>query len=362
MNKQERKAAMELLKKRNVVAVGRGTKKVEGIETRQPAIVVSVKRKVPIAALSRKDRIPEVINGRHTDVVDVGGEITLRLEKRNNDRRYAPRRLQAVQSIEHKRLGVMGKQDITARERPARPGCSIGHKDITAGTFGAVAYENQTGAVMILSNNHVLANVNKGDIGDHILQPGKYDGGQLPVDIIATLDDFVEIETVSSSDCPFTSAMIKIWNWLSGLFGRHSRLSSYRDVTNKVDCALALPMSPESIDPFIPDIGTVTGVVSPEVGMEVMKRGRTTEITRGKIDSIDNIVNVNMGDGDYAIFEDQTIISGIGGAFSAGGDSGSLILDKSRRAVGLLFAGNDSITIANDINNVLKALDVRLVK
>ncbi len=362
MNKQERKAAMELLKKRNVVAVGRGTKKVEGIETRQPAIVVSVKRKVPLAALSRKDRIPEVVNGRPTDVVDVGGEITLRLDDPRFNKRNAPRRLQAVQSIEHKRLGVMGKQDITARERPAHPGCSIGHKDITAGTFGAVVYENQTGGWMILSNNHVLANVNKGEIGDHILQPGKYDGGQVPTDIIATLDDFVEIETVSSSDCPFTSAMIRIWNWLSGLFGRHSRLSSYRDVTNKVDCALALPMSPESIDPFIPDIGTVTGVVSPEVGMEVMKRGRTTEITRGKIDSIDNIVNVNMGDGDYAIFEDQTIISGIGGAFSAGGDSGSLILDKSRRAVGLLFAGNDSITIANDINNVLKALDVRLVK
>ena len=361
MNKQERKVAMDLLKKRNVVAVGLGTKKTEGIETRQPAIVVSVKRKVPLETLSRKDRIPEAINGRPTDVVDVGGEITLRLDDPRFDKRRE-HRLQAVQSIELKRLGFIGKQDITARERPARPGCSIGHKDITAGTFGAVAYENQTGAPMILSNNHVLANVNKGEIGDHILQPGKYDGGKIPADIIATLDDFVEIETVSSSDCILTSALINFWNWLSGLFGRHSRLSSYRDVTNKVDCALAMPMTAEAIDPFIPDIGVVTGIAEPKVGMEVLKRGRTTEVTHGKIESIDNIVNVNMGDGDYAIFEDQTIISGIGGKFSAGGDSGSLILDKSRRAVGLLFAGNDSITIANDINNVLKALDVRLVK
>ena len=362
MNKQERKAALELLKKRNMVAVGRGTKKTEGIETRQPAIVVSVKRKVPLEALSKKDRIPDVINGRPTDVVDVGGEISLRFEKRRDDQRYAPRRLQAVQSIEHKKLGVMGKLDITARERPAHPGCSIGHKDITAGTFGAVVYKNDNPFPLILSNNHVLANVNKGDIGDHILQPGKYDGGQDPADLIATLKDFVEIETVSSSDCPLTSALVKFWNWLSGLLGRHSRLSSYRDVTNKVDCALALPMSTDSVDPFIPDIGVVTGIAEPTVGLEVMKRGRTTELTRGKIDSIDNIVNVNMGDGDYAIFEDQAIISGIGGQFSAGGDSGSLILDKSRRAVGLLFAGNDSITIANDINNVLQALDVRLVK
>ena len=349
MNKQERKAALELLKKRNVVAVGRGTKKTEGTDTRQPAIVVSVKRKVPLEALSKKDRIPDVINGRPTDVVDVGGEITLR-------------RLQAVRSIEQKKIGVMGKLDITARERPAHPGCSIGHKDITAGTFGAVVYKNDNQIPLILSNNHVLANVNKGDIGDHILQPGKYDGGKDPAELIARLEEFVEIETVSSSDCPLTSALVKFWNWLSGLLGRHSRLSSYRDVTNKVDCALALPMSSELVDPFIPDIGVVTGIAEPTVGMEVMKRGRTTELTRGKIDSIDNIVNVNMGEGDYAIFEDQTIISGIGCQFSAGGDSGSLIMDKSRRAVGLLFAGNDSITIANDINNVLQALDVRLVK
>ena len=74
------------------------------------------------------------------------------------------------------------------------------------------------------------------------------------------------------------------------------------------------------------------------------------------------MVNVNMGDGDIAIFEGQMIISGIGGQFSAGGDSGSLILDKQRRAVGLLFAGNDSITIGNDIHNVLEALDIRFIK
>lgn len=356
LNKEEKEVALELLRKKNVVAVGHGTKQVEGKDTRRPAIVVSVKKKVPIETLSKKDRIPAFIKGMKTDVVEVGGEI-----------RVLRHRAPVPYSAWPRQSSGMGKRvipvlDITARERPAHPGCSIGHHDITAGTFGAVVYRNSDGAPRILSNNHVLANVNKGDIGDAILQPGAYDGGVDPGDQIARLCNFVHIETVNTSDCKWTNALIKAWNWLSGKTGHNSRLSSYRSVTNKVDCALAEPLNPQDIHPLITDVGVVTGVVSPAVGMEVMKRGRTTEITQGKIDSIDNMVNVNMGDGDVAIFEDQVIISGIGGAFSAGGDSGSLILDKGRRAVCLLFAGNDSITIGNDINNVLSALDVRLVR
>jgi endonuclease G len=39
---------------------------------------------------------------------------------------------------------------------PMQPGVSIGHGDITAGTFGAVVYDRKTGAPCILSNWHVL--------------------------------------------------------------------------------------------------------------------------------------------------------------------------------------------------------------
>jgi hypothetical protein len=48
--------------------------------------------------------------------------------------------------------------------------------------------------------------------------------------------------------------------------------------------------------------------------------------------------------------------------FSLGGDSGSLIVDRHRHAVGLLFAGNDvDATFANPIESVLSALDAALV-
>jgi len=57
------------------------------------------------------------------------------------------------------------------------------------------------------------------------------------------------------------------------------------------------------------------------------------------------------------------LIEGGDEAFSDGGDSGSLILDMERRAVGLLFAGADdaNVTWANPIRRVLRALRVRLV-
>ena len=56
-------------------------------------------------------------------------------------------------------------------------------------------------------------------------------------------------------------------------------------------------------------------------------------------------------DGSFAYFEDQ--IAGAKGPFSQPGDSRSLIIDSSGAPVALLFAGDDSLTIANPIDLVL---------
>ena len=325
MDSKQKKQAIELLMKKNVVSVGTGSKKVDGKDTAEPSLVIGVSKKEPIESLSAQDMVPKKVNGMPTDVVEVG-EIHL-------------------------------FENVT-RQRPALPGCSIGHKDITAGTLGAIVKEGNIS--LILSNNHVLANVNKGKIGDAILQPGAYDKGQNPADAIASLYRFIEIETISTSSCPFWSSIVSFFNWLAGMFNRHTRLTTVRAVTNKVDCALAKPTNQDDVNPYITGIGAVTGVGGPVVGLEVMKSGRTTDITEGKITSIDTMCNVNMGDGGYAIFEDQMIIEGVNGKpFSAGGDSGSLIVDKSHKAIGLLFAGSDKITIGNEIQNVLDALGVK---
>ena len=73
--------------------------------------------------------------------------------------------------------------------------------------------------------------------------------------------------------------------------------------------------------------------------------------------------NVKVGyDLGTLTFEDQIIIVGGTKSFSDAGDSGSLIVEqKSKRPVGLLFAGSDSHTIANHIEDVLQQLNVSIV-
>ena len=65
--------------------------------------------------------------------------------------------------------------DRTKYIRPAPGGVSIGHKDITAGTLGMLVQDKETGEILILSNNHILANSNDAKIGDRIMQPGPHD-------------------------------------------------------------------------------------------------------------------------------------------------------------------------------------------
>ena len=102
----------------------------------------------------------------------------------------------------------------------------------------------------------------------------------------------------------------------------------------------------------------------------VAKRGRTTGITRGRVTAFElDGVQVGYTRGTLT-FDDQIEIEGTGtGAFSAGGDSGSLILtaEDAPRAVGLLFAGSETggptgtgLTFANPIAAVLRELDVTL--
>jgi len=45
---------------------------------------------------------------------------------------------------------------------------------------------------------------------------------------------------------------------------------------------------------------------------------------------------------------------------SQGGDSGSAILNQENQIIGLLFAGSDSITVINRIQDVFESLQVTL--
>ena len=105
-----------------------------------------------------------------------------------------------------------------------------------------------------------------------------------------------------------------------------------------------------------------SATASPAVGMTVQKSGRTTGHTTGTIGWINTSVTVQYqptcGQGRKRNFSytNQVVINGT--SFSAGGDSGSLILTNTSCAhpVALLFAGSSSTTIGNPIADVLSAL------
>lgn len=313
----------QLLGRPNVVATGIGFKVTGGKKTSTLSIVCSVTRKLPPSQLSRRDMVPRSLAGTPTDVVETGV--------------------------------IRPLQSPTDKYRPAPGGVSIGHRDITAGTLGCLVQKG--GRKFILSNNHVLANSNQAQIGDPILQPGPYDGGSYPNDHIADLENFIPIKISGSpSECPIATGATKLFNRIAKSLGSPVRLLAIDQQAdeNLVDAAIARPLKPEDVSEEILQIGTIQGTAAGELGMAVKKSGRTTGLTTGEIEQVDVTVNVQYGEGQIAMFTDQLMA----GAMSQGGDSGSVVLDDGDRLVGLLFAGSDTTTVINRIENVFSALGV----
>ncbi len=317
----KRQAEAMLMSKENVVATGVGFKIAGDTPTNEPSVVVSVVKKLPLAQLTSAAIIPKSINGVKTDVIETGK--------------------------------IVAFQDPKQRMRPARPGVSIGHYQITAGTLGCLVQRG--GQVFILSNNHVLANSNSAQLGDPIYQPGPYDGGT-SADQIGTLEQFISIGFDGSTPppppgCSPLSFIMKLLNPSGTPTPQINEPGN-----NTVDCALARPTTPDLVNPDILNIGIPIGVGTATLGTPLQKSGRTTGYTTDQITQIDVTVSVDYG-GKVATYRNQLMA----GAMSQGGDSGSAVLDMQKRVVGLLFAGSNTTTIMNPIQLVLDALQVQLV-
>ena len=313
----------------NVIGVGTGYKVSDGRRTEELCLVTLVRQKVPLSALEADAMVPREIEGVRTDVVEIGD--------------------------------VRALQTHTSRWRPAPAGVSLGHYRITAGTFGCVVRDRTSGALLMLSNNHVLANSNDAAVGDAILQPGPADGGRLGADTIALLERFCPIEfNTQPGSCNVAGAYTSLGNTIARLLGSQHRVVSIKanpQAANLVDAAVARPNASADILDEILEVGRVAGTLPAELGMAVRKSGRTTGFTSGEITVMEATVTVSYGTGKDAMFENQLIM----GPMSQGGDSGSLIVAAgSLKAVGLLFAGSEQSTIANPIQAVLDCLDVTL--
>lgn len=238
-------------------------------------------------------------------------------------------------------VGLIDAQPHRFRIRRAPGGVSVAHFKVTAGTIGCLATgrsapRNQR--LMILSNNHVIANSNNAVFGDCIAQPGPFDGGKCPADQIAVLERFAPI------------------NFAGGV--------------NFVDCATGWAW-PDRVRPElvflsggVPQFFRIGNApVAPTLGTIVGKSGRTTQLTQGRITGVNATIRVNYGGGRVALFQDQFAVERTSaGLFSDGGDSGSSIWTwtPSRNPVGLLFAGGGGVTFANRMTRVLAALDINL--
>jgi hypothetical protein len=313
----------------NVVGVGEGYRVTAGRTTDERCLVVLVRRKVPRESLQSKEMVPAQLDDVRTDVFEVGD--------------------------------VRALQDRTGRIRPAVPGVSIGHYQITAGTFGAVVHDKASGQPLILSNNHVLADSNNGKVGDPILQPGAADGGQRASDAIGQLVRFAPIEfLVEPPTCSWATGLADLANWAARTIGSSHRLQAYQthpQATNQVDAAVAEPLEPDLIGTDVLEIGEISGTRQASLGMSVRKSGRTTGFTMGQVMVLDATISIGYGPSRRARFDGQIVTT----SMSAPGDSGSLLVaGDSPQAVGLLFAGSDQATIHNPIEEVLLALDVDL--
>src|SRR5678816_1284093 len=195
-----------------------------------------------------------------------------------------------------------------------------------SGTLGALVTDGTN--QYILSNNHVLGRSGAAVVGDDVSQPGLIDNGCRVATVVA---DFTGAAPLGSSN---------------------------------VDAAVA-QLRPGTMDSsgFIEDIGVPGSlVVNPSVGLGVAKSGRTTGFTTGTISSINTSVNIqyqrgcNSGKKFTVGYTNQVVINS--STFSAGGDSGSLIVtnNASHNPVALLFAGSSTTTIGNPIGEVLTKL------
>lgn len=288
---------------------------VVGVEydDRNGVVQVFVAEKKPEAALAEGDIVSNAIEGFETDVVEIG---ELRAESRE--------------------VGLRSHE----RARPVQGGASEGPASRnSAGTGGMLARVEEPSEhfaesvdrddLVRLSNNHVYAGskTTPGAYDETLRQPARLDGGT-EADTVGELVGYVPLTDGARVDI------------------------AARRANPEVD-ALGVTDLDGYVDPSSnPEV--IRGDYSGLHDASVIKRGRTTGVTRGVVVATDATVNVQFSVGTVT-FRNQIITTDM----SRAGDSGSHVFTEDGRLAGVLFAGSDTATIVNRAENVESDFGVR---
>jgi len=202
-----------------------------------------------------------------------------------------------------------------------------------SGTLGSLV--SRAGTLYVLSNNHVLNKSDQGAVGDPISQPGLADSncGTAGIRTVANMSQAAALKT-SNVD----AAIAQI-------------------VTGQVDTSgtildLAAPGQPAQPS-------AITGL--PAINQAVAKSGDASGLTCSTVTATNALIRVTystscQGGTNFDVtYNNQVAIAGAN--FSNSGDSGSLIVDSSNsRPVALLYAGSNTGTVGNPIQDVYNAL------
>lgn len=288
-----RQVADEYLSDPNITSVGIGYKQKDGERTKTLALQFTVGTKFAPEALERASTrpIPEQITANgitfETDVLE-----------RSFDQQATA-------------VAVLEKSLRKQRVDPLQPGVSIAHVAETAGTLGCIVHDDATGQALLLSNWHVLHGAT-GSLGDSIVQPGPFDDNRIAENVCGVL------------------------------------LRSHLGLAG--DCAVATIAGREASEVIL-DLGVpVRRLADPELDDLVVKSGRTTDVTYGRVTRIHAVTRLSYGaagDHDIGSFE-IGVDEGFAppnGEISMGGDSGSAWMSAAPdgsatdQMVGLHFAG-----------------------
>jgi len=302
---------LALLRRHELLGVGVGIKITAGRATDQPCVKAFVREKLPRARLSRERLVPETIT-RPT------GEVSTDVEEME------------VPTAPPWRVDPTGLREATSvgtrsRDRPLRGGDSIAHFRSLLGTAGVVVRDpGNPVATVVLSCNHVLAELNRAWLGDPVLQPARGDGGRRPFDICGTLYRFVPVR-----------------------FGLSAG--------NRVDAAIARVPGGAPFIEWVGPLRSVRPVEESLVGAPVFKVGRTTGFTEGFVQAVHFtgwIPYPPLLGGGVALFREQMVTT----PMAAFGDSGAVLCDSAANGLGLLFAGSPTHTLYNSLEYVLDEL------